>query len=74
MIDQIAIGVFGFLAVLLSQQRNLAWQRWAPILGLMAQPFWFYATFTAEQWGIFALSFFYTWAWLVGLRNHWFGG
>lgn len=36
---------------------------------LWSQPFWFYATWKAEQWGIFALCFFYTYSWARGLRQ-----
>jgi len=41
------------------------------VFGLLAQPFWFYATWQAEQWGIFALSFLYAASWLRGLWTQW---
>lgn len=71
MIEQIIIAVFGLGATWLSQDARLKWQRWACILGLVAQPAWFYATWKAEQWGIFVLAFFYTWAWARGVWNFW---
>ena len=72
MIDQIGIGITGILAVYFSQTSNKKLKRWACILGLIGQPFWFYATYTAEQWGIFALAFVYTAGWLIGVRTYWF--
>lgn len=72
MISQIGIALFGVAAIAMSQDRRRAIQRWACIAGLIGQPFWFYATYVAEQWGIFALCFLYTWAWFRGVRTHWF--
>lgn len=69
--DQVFIGLFGVTAIFLSQQKNTKYKKYACIAGLLSQPFWFYAAYQAEQWGIFALSFLYTYAWLVGLKNNW---
>lgn len=71
MIDQVAIGIFGIASVWLSQDPREAWRRWACVAGLCAQPFWFYATFSAGQWGIFALSFVYTAGWARGAWHLW---
>lgn len=71
MIEQIAIALFGVTAVLLSQTASPSTRRWACILGLCSQPFWFYATYKAAQWGIFGLSFIYTYAWAMGFYNNW---
>lgn len=73
-IAQIAIAVFGVMAIALSQVESERLRRWACIFGLIGQPFWFYATFTSEQWGMFALCFLYTWAWGLGLYTHWVKG
>jgi len=47
-------------------------RRWGYWIGLSSQPFWFIATCRAEQWGMFALAFFYTGTWSLGVYNHWF--
>jgi hypothetical protein len=70
-IEQIGIGLFGVAAVFLSQDRRENWRRFACLFGLAAQPFWFYATFMAHQWGIFALSFLYAFSWARGFVAHW---
>jgi hypothetical protein len=70
-VEQIGIAVFGVAAIRLSQDHRVTVQRWACIAGLCAQPFWFWTTYVNQQWGIFALSFFYSWAWLKGLRTYW---
>lgn len=72
MLAQICIALFGVTAIWLSQDAREQVRRWAPILGLAGQPFWFYSAYTAQQWGIFALCFLYTWAWGKGLRAYWF--
>ena len=48
--------------------------KYACLFGIAGQPFWFYSAFVAEQWGIFALCFFYTYSWLLGVKNNWLTG
>jgi hypothetical protein len=69
--DQIGIAVCGVTAIALSQSSRDEVRRWACLFGLAAQPFWFWTTATHGQWAIFALSFFYTAAWLKGVRTYW---
>ncbi len=71
MISQIAIAITGILAVWLSQDARLDRRKHACWFGLAGQPFWFYVSFNEQQWGIFLLSFFYTAAWLRGLKMYW---
>lgn len=71
MIPQISIALFGVLAIFLVGMKERRQRRWGYLLGLCGQPFWFWVTFQAEQWGIFALAFFYTLSWINGLRNNW---
>ena len=71
MIEQTIIAVCGVASVFLSQDPRRAWARWACIIGMAAQPFWMYATFKAEQWGIFVLCFIYTAGWARGIKTYW---
>lgn len=73
MIAQIMIAVFGVAAVWLSQDERDSRRRWACVFGLLGQPAWFYAAWSTQQWGIFALCFLYTLCWLRGLRQYWLG-
>jgi len=70
-LDQIGITFSGVIAVWLTQDKRATWRRWASIFGMLAQPFWFYAAWKAEQWGIFAMCTLYTYAWARGLWIHW---
>jgi len=70
-IDQLAIALCGTLSIWLSQSAPHRARRWACVIGLAGQPFWMHATFVAEQWGIFALSFVYAAGWARGIRNYW---
>lgn len=72
MIDQLFLGVTGVTAIMLTQQKREEWKKYACLFGMAGQPFWFYATYQAEQWGIFALCFFYAYSWGLGIRNNWF--
>jgi hypothetical protein len=70
-LEQIAIAFTGVIAVWLTQDNRESWRRWACIFGMLGQPFWFYAAWKAQQWGIFALCGLYTYAWTRGLWTHW---
>ncbi len=69
--EQIAIALTGVIAIWLTQQGNERIKKYACLFGLVGQPFWFYSAYTAEQWGIFILCFFYTYSWLIGFKNNW---
>ncbi len=71
MIAQIAIGVFGLFAIAFAMAGDPNYRRFAPLLGLLTQPFWFYATISAEQWGMVFLCICYTVVWGIGFYNHW---
>lgn len=71
MIEQLAIAFLGVSAAWLSQDARESRRRWACVLGLIGQPFWFWATYRAQQWGILALCFVYAWAWFRGFRLRW---
>ncbi|MDT8447413.1 MAG: hypothetical protein RRB13_11030 [bacterium] len=70
-ISQTFILVVGAAAIWLVGRRE-AWKRWGYIFGMITQPFWFYTTIRAEQWGLFALSLWYTYSWGQGIYNYWF--
>lgn len=69
--EQIGIALFGVTAIFLSQVDSPEAKKYASIFGLLSQPFWFYATYTASQWGMFFLCFMYAGAWGMGFYNNW---
>lgn len=71
MMLQIAIAVFGGLAIFLTQQKHEELKRFACIFGLLSQPLFLIETFTNGQWGMFGLALFYTWAWWLGFYYQW---
>lgn len=71
MIEQIAIFITGISAVWLSQNEKSAMHKYACLFGLAGQPFWFYASYQASQWGILILTVFYTVAWAKGFYLFW---
>lgn len=71
MIDQFMIAACGITAVYLSQDPRPHWAKWACIAGLAGEPFWFWAAWKADQWGIMVLVFVYAAGWSRGLWHHW---
>jgi hypothetical protein len=69
--EQIAIALFGVTAIFMSQSPSAEIRRYACVFGIIGQPFWFYSAYQAQQWGIFALCFLYSWAWGKGFVTHW---
>ena len=69
--EQVAIVFTGGSAIWLSQDTRIDFRKWASVLGLLGQPLWFYTAYKSGQWGIFALCFWYTYAWARGFYNHW---
>jgi len=58
---QYFIALFGLSAVYLSMvSKDEKHKHFAPIVGLLGQPFWLYVTAHANQWGMFALCCAYT--------------
>jgi hypothetical protein len=70
-IEQIVIGFTGTVAVWLTQDKREHFRKYASVVGLIGQPFWFYASYSSEMWGIFFLSFLYTYAWSRGFYFNW---
>lgn len=70
-IDQVAIFFTGVTAIWLSQDPREDHRRWACILGLVGQPFWFYMAWSTEKMGVFLLCFLYTLSWWRGFRHFW---
>ena len=73
-LSQILILMTGGVAVYLSQQGNDNLKRFACIFGAIGQPFWWYSTLQAEQYGMFALTLLYTYSWCLGIYNNWVKG
>jgi hypothetical protein len=70
-IEQIGIALTGVVAVAFAQSDKPTLRRWAPVFGLLGQPFWFWAAMRAEQWGVFAVSVLYALAWARGFYAFW---
>ena len=71
-LSEVGIMVFGLLAIfLVNLPTNNKYQRYGCISGLCSQPFWFYTTHQAEQYGIVVLSFVYTALWAKGFYHAW---
>lgn len=72
-IIQIALFILSAAAIYFVTTKN-KYTKWGHVIGLAAQPLWFYTTITNEQWGLLALTVFYTLNWIKGIKNYWFDG
>jgi hypothetical protein len=65
---QITLFLFSSLSIyLLSSKTNF---RYGFVVGLCGQPFWIYASLQAEQWGIFAVSLWFAFSYIRGIKNN----
>lgn len=69
-ISQVGMLLFGGLAIFFVSKKN-KWMRWGYIFGLIGQPFWIYMAVKTDQWGMLALTIFYTFNWMKGIYNYW---
>jgi len=70
-LDQWMIAILGSLASWIIHDERKNWRLWACIFALAAQPFWFFAAWKAQQWGIFAMDIVYTLGWIKGFWQNW---
>jgi hypothetical protein len=68
---QLFIALFGLTSIYLAMGNNPKLRKWAPILGLAGQPFWFMATVPTQQWGMVALCVAYTAVYINAIRVQW---
>lgn len=66
--DQVWILCWMALSVALLARTD-RWNRWGYLAGLVAQPAFFYATWEAGQWGMFALTAWITASYARGAYN-----
>ena len=71
LLANVIIPVFGTLAFAMSQTSNPVLRKYAPILGLSAQPFWFYTQWTSANFGVILICFLYAGIWVFSLYHQW---
>jgi hypothetical protein len=72
MFDQVMILLLGPLAIWMTQDKRDRIRKWACIIGLASQPFWFHSAWEAGMWGIFLAHFAYLYSWLRGYKLNWY--
>jgi hypothetical protein len=70
---QLAIAIFGLTCMYCALSQRDILRKWAPVIGLAGQPFWFLATVPNAQWGMVALCVGYTLVYINACMNN-FGG
>lgn len=69
--NQFLLAVFGLIALCFAMSDIPKLRKWAPVVGLAGQPFWFVATIPTQQWGMVALSVAYSLVYINGVRLQW---
>lgn len=70
---QLFIAAFGLSSIWLAMGHNATGRKWAPIVGLAGQPFWFAFALDTDAWGLLALVGAYTVVYLRGALLQWRG-
>jgi hypothetical protein len=71
---QFLLAVFTIAAMWVSQDRDTNRAKYACIIGMCSQPFWYYAVFSqgvADNLGVLAVTIFCTFSWFRGIVNNW---
>jgi hypothetical protein len=71
LVTQVVISVTGVPAIIMSQSLNERVRKYACLVAISGQPFWFMMAWMTGAWGVFFMCFFYTYAWAKGVWNHW---
>jgi len=59
------------LTAIACTQFDVELHKYAPLFGLMSQPFWLYSSYKSKLWGIFTTSVVFTFIWAYGFYTHW---
>ena len=70
-IAQIGILLYGLPALFIVGFKDHDIRRWAYIMGILGQSFWYITTINNGQWGMVVLCTFYTVSWSNGTYQHW---
>lgn len=72
-VTQLFIALFGLTSIWCAMGHNTTARKWAPIIGLAGQPFWFAFAFAidAAAWGLLALVGAYTVVYCRGILVQW---
>lgn len=70
-ISNTMIFVLSGLAVYINNYENTALRRWTYIVGICAQPFWFYTSITTHQYGLLLVTAIYTYCYAQGIYTFW---
>lgn len=70
-LDQIVIAIAGCLSSWMIHSADRKVRLMACWIGLFAQPFWFYAAYEANQWGILLMDVVYTAGFIRGAHRNW---
>ncbi len=66
--NQIVLTLLSLGSIFLVEREN----RWGYVLGLVAQPFWWYAAISDGQWGVMIVNVFYALIWSRGVYRRFF--
>lgn len=69
--NQLLIAAFGLTSIYFAMGNNLTRRKYAPIIGLCGQPFWFMAVIPTNQYGMIILCAAYTAVYTHAIWANW---
>lgn len=68
---QLGLAVFGLTSLVMALGHNPRARRWAPVIGLIGQPFWTAFAYSTKAWGLGLLVVAYTTVYAYGVWVQW---
>ena len=70
-ISQLIMTPSGIISIYLTQSESYTLRKWASMVAMVGQPFWYILAWVTEAWGLFFMNFFFTFSWLKGIWIYW---
>ena len=71
-ITQVGLATFGISGLVMGYSTDPTAIKWAPVVGLMGQPFWIYMAIRGKLWGVGIMALAYGGAWSLGVYKMFF--
>ena len=68
---QAAILILSGVTAWLLASKHARVRRWGYVVGIVGEPFWLYASWVTNQWGVVLLALWWTAQYIRGAINNW---
>lgn len=71
---QLSLALLTSIAICMTQVRHEKANKWAPVVGMASQPFWFWEAYVANQHGILFTTAVISGVWAYGIYDKFLKG